>query len=61
MEYQFNEQQIEQQVNNDRTTSEQQVNTLLDIKNKENNKNTNTWRDSFEIYLEELRSEYKKG
>ena len=60
LEYQFGEQQIEQQVNNDRTTSEQQVNTPLDIKNKENNKNTNTWRDSFEIYLEELRLEYKK-
>ena len=33
-EYQISEQQIEQQVNNDRTTSEQRVNTLQECKNE---------------------------
>ncbi|MCY9543806.1 hypothetical protein M5X02_24510, partial [Paenibacillus alvei] len=38
-EYQGSEQQIEQQVNNNRTTTEQQVNTNKNVKNKENEKN----------------------
>jgi len=37
--YQDSEQQIEQQVNNKRTTSEQQVNTNKNVKNVENEKN----------------------
>lgn len=38
-EYQESEQRSEQQVNNDRTTSEQQVNTLQECKNDKNEKN----------------------
>lgn len=37
--YQQDEQQIEQQVNNNRTTSEQQVNTNKNVKNIKNDKN----------------------
>ena len=65
-EYQESEQQIEQQVNNDRTTSEQQVNNdRTHLKNKrikelKNDKNNITWRDDFEIYKEVLRQEYLK-
>lgn len=40
-EYQESEQQIEQGLNNERTTSEQRVNTNKNIKNIENNKNIN--------------------
>lgn len=41
-EYQGCEQQIEQQVNNNRTTSEQQVNTNKNVKNIKNDKNNIT-------------------
>lgn len=37
--YQFNEQQTEQQMNNNRTTNEQQVNTNKNVKNDKNVKN----------------------
>lgn len=50
--YQFdenkNEQQFEQQMNNKRTTNEQQMNTNKNIKNNKNNKNNNN------IYSESL-------
>ena len=49
--YQFSEQRVEQQVNNDRTTSEQRVNTKEEYKNinKSNkNNNTNTFNQEFE-------------
>src|SRR5690606_9988986 len=39
LDYQDAEQQIEQQVNNNRTTTEQQVNTNKNVKNLKNEKN----------------------
>lgn len=60
--YQSSEQQNEQQVNNDRTTSEQRVNTLKEVKERKKEKEINTlgWKNNFETYKESLRVEYLK-
>lgn len=44
-EYQVSEQRLEQRVNNDRTTSEQRVNTNKEIKNINNKKNHSSSRE----------------
>ena len=41
IDYQDGEQQIEQQLNNDRTTTEQQLNTLQECKERKERKNDN--------------------
>ena len=55
--YQLSEQQIEQQVNNNRTTSEQQVNTINNIKNIEKESNINKLNNYFCSERSEIASE----
>lgn len=50
-DYQEGEQQIEQQLNNDRTTTEQRVNTLQEC--KESKKDNNDINNSFESFFDE--------
>ena len=56
--YQSNEQEVEQQVNNKWTTSEQQVNTNKNEKNKKNEKN-NKLPASSDLSKKENRPDYK--
>ena len=51
IDYQDGEQQIEQQLNNDRTTTEQQLNTLQECKEEKNE--NNEINNSFETFFDE--------
>lgn len=61
--YQQSEQQIEQRVNNERTASEQRVNTKEELKNNKNDKNEKKEKDFWDLIFDEFvifRKEIKK-
>lgn len=55
IDYQDSEQQIEQQLNNDRTTTEQRLNTLQECKERKERKNDNI-NNQFETLLRKKQS-----
>jgi len=58
--YQESEQQIEQRVNNERTTSEQRVNTNKNVKKDKNDKNVKEVKNIYAEYVSMTEEEYQK-